>query len=123
MGILFSSYLAISLSLVIIRYFHVCCIACVKGENDAVLVIDANAVLPLIVALQGFQVIARRGLEVLQNLRAVQIVELPDSCLEQRCGKSLALSRNVESFGFFIGKVDDHKALYNTQRYTVKLYL
>ena len=98
-------------------------VAVLEAEADTPLVIDPNAVCSPSFSLQGFQVVSRRGLEVLQDLCAVQIVQLADSGLAQRLGESLVFSRNVESLGFLVGKADDHKALYNTQRYTVKPYL
>ena len=107
----------------VIRNFDSCCITIAKSKDDPILLIDTNAIQSLSVALQGFQRITRRGLEVLQDLCAVQIIELPDGGLEQRGRKSLASSRNVESFGFLVGEADDHTELYNTQRYTVKPYL
>jgi hypothetical protein len=54
-------------------------IAFSPGETDAPLVVDANAVLAPAVAPERLQLIARRGLQVLEDSSAVQIEQLPAS--------------------------------------------
>jgi len=39
---------------VVIGYFKVVCVAVLPGETDAVLIVDANAVLPFAVSSQFF---------------------------------------------------------------------
>jgi L-alanine-DL-glutamate epimerase-like enolase superfamily enzyme len=54
-------------------------IASLPYEADAPLVVDANAVLAPAVALERLQMIAWRGLQVLEDPSAVQIEQLPAS--------------------------------------------
>jgi hypothetical protein len=45
-------------------------------EADSPLVVDANTVLPLSIALQCLKVIARRGFQKVQSLRRIELSQL-----------------------------------------------
>jgi len=60
-----------------INNFNIVDIAAFPFETDSPLIIYANAVLPLPVALQSFQLIAGRLSEILKSPGAVQIKQLP----------------------------------------------
>jgi len=53
----------------VVHNFHVKCILALPSEADAPLVIDADAVLAVPVALQGFESITRRGAQIVQTPR------------------------------------------------------
>ncbi|HSP92559.1 MAG TPA: hypothetical protein VLN08_16710, partial [Vicinamibacterales bacterium] len=61
-------------------------ITVLPDEADAPLVIDANTVLAPAIALEGFKLVAGRGLQVFKDARPVQIEQLsagrPLECLE-----------------------------------------
>ena len=59
--------------------FHIVGIASLPSKADAPLVIDANAVLTLAVALECLELVTGRGLQVREDSRAVQVQQLPAS--------------------------------------------
>jgi len=61
----------------VINNFDIVDIAAFPFETDSPLIIYANAVLPLPVTFQSFQLIAGRLSEVLKSSGAVQIKQLP----------------------------------------------
>jgi hypothetical protein len=62
---------------VIIHDLDIVCVPFAPNEADTPLVVDPDAVLPLSVAVQGFQAISRRRYQVSQFRRAVQLPKLP----------------------------------------------
>src|SRR6266571_1596741 len=67
------------ISSVVVHNFNVVGAAFVPAEANPPLIIDADAVLPGTVPLEGFQAVARRQPQVAQLPRAMQLRELPQS--------------------------------------------
>ncbi len=61
----------------IIHDLDIVCVPFAPNEADTPLVVDPDAVLPLSVAVQGFQAISRRRYQVSQFRGAVQLPKLP----------------------------------------------
>ncbi len=86
------------------------------GKHDPPLIIDADAVLPLAVALERFEAIARRNAEVVRCRRCVE---------HQEFAKGHALNPQVDPpdrlpieqrFGVAVGERDDPSTEYNAAR-------
>jgi len=72
------------------------------------LVIDADAVLALPIALQSFQPIARQSGEVFEGRRPIQSVKT-DFRLSRETGKFPNALAICKAFGFAIPVADDHR--------------
>ena len=76
-------------------------------KADPPLVIDADAVLALPIALQCFQPVARQGSEIFQARRCVQSFQ-PRLGLTCEAGKILHVLATGKTLGFSIPVADDH---------------
>ena len=62
--------------LVVVRDFDLVGIATLPSEADAVLIVDADAVLPAAVATQALQAVPGRDRQIADTLHTVELVEL-----------------------------------------------
>jgi hypothetical protein len=87
--------------------------AIIPNEADAVLVIDADAVLALTVTVERFEVIARRPSQVVQRDCGIQHVELSTGNLGKGAERfhSLAVEKRLRGFAL------DHELLDSVSRY------
>jgi len=86
------------------------------------LIVDANAVLALAVALQRFEMIGRRNAKVLKTRCRVQPCQLPARYRPQVCRNPAALARLPESLQIGILEALDHEPIlthnvHNDKRY------
>ena len=62
----------------IVHNLYIESITFLPSKTDAVLLVDANAVLPGTIAMQSFQMVTRRYPKVLKHNRRIQDRELPE---------------------------------------------
>jgi hypothetical protein len=99
----------------IIHDFNVVGVTLVPKKADAPLVVDADAMLPFSIALQRFQTIARRSLQITQFGGEIQLPQLPlgyalegPKAFDSLPGMKLASLRRPERL--------DHDSAYNARR-------
>jgi hypothetical protein len=92
---------------VVIHYLDVYWTCLGPYKTDSPLVVDANAVLSLSVASQGFQVVAGRRLHEIQCLSRIQLRQLP-LCYGQECLESTRALALVQRLGVFALERLDH---------------
>jgi hypothetical protein len=79
----------------VIRHFDFRSISVAEPGYNPELIVDPDAVFPLQVALQRLQTIAWRRLQVLQRLRPVQLIKLPQCRFDDRRRVPFAFPRDV----------------------------
>jgi hypothetical protein len=83
-------------------------IASIPDKADAVLIIDANAVLPFPVAAQSFQMISWRDSQIAQLRDSIQNEQLAFGYAMEIRRQSFALARPPKLLGSRIRKTLDH---------------
>lgn len=94
----------------IIDNFNVMRAAFIPAEDEAPLVVDADAVLPLAPAFQGLQPVARRNAQIAQLGGRMQHIQLSPRHALQRT-KPAAWLVAEQGLGVFVAKADDHDAI------------
>jgi hypothetical protein len=64
----------------VIHYFHILDAAIFPDKANSVPVIDPDAVLAAPIAMQGFQLISRRYLEIIDCVRRIEHFQFPPRC-------------------------------------------
>jgi hypothetical protein len=59
----------------IINNLNLKCVPVAPNETDAILIVDANTVLPLPIPLQSLKVISRKNCEITQHMGGMQLHE------------------------------------------------
>ena len=81
----------------VVHNLHIVDIAIMPSKTDSPLLVDTDAVLPLAISLQCFQVVAGWAVEICQHRRAVQLTQfsLGDSFKCAEAGYALALMKKL----------------------------
>jgi hypothetical protein len=84
-------------------------VAAFEAKTQPPLIVDANAPLTEPIMLQGFQLIGRRQMQILDASSGIQLCE-PHVCTPDNLGrKTSRLTRRVKTFRLIIGERPDHK--------------
>src|ERR1700730_13609971 len=76
-------------------------------KTNAPLIVDADAVLPLPIALQRFEPVARQRRQIMKDVRSFEAIELePSGPLDARNGFHALASREVSRL--LVAVADDH---------------
>ena len=94
--------------LMIVRYFYFVGMGLLPSEANPPLVIDADAMLPRTIALEGFEAISRGSTQIAQIVGFVQVYQLaPGRPLDFR--RELLGKRSLEDFfGLLVRETLDH---------------
>lgn len=92
----------------VVRDLDLVSVALSPLEADAILIVDANAVLALPVAFQPFQTVAGRQQQVSQRSRRVQHLQFLQRCLVDTRRDAAAAFFLPQPLGFSIPECLDH---------------
>ncbi len=67
----------------VVDYFNVVSIAALPAEADAVLIVDADAMLPLAVACKFFQAVAGQDTKVIERFGGIEEQQFSERCALQ----------------------------------------
>src|ERR1019366_1878980 len=92
---------------VVLRDFGIFGVSFVKGEANAVLVVDPDAVLPFAIVAQSFQAVARRDDEISDCLRGVQSGQTAQGD-RSHIGELFDALPLEKGFGLLVSEAPDH---------------
>jgi hypothetical protein len=102
--------------LVVIDDRYVASVATLPAEADAVLIIDADAGLPLAVTRELLQVVARRDTEVIEGLGRIQEQQIPQRRTLEWATVPAHRLASEESLRRIIAETTDHARYRNATR-------
>jgi hypothetical protein len=105
---------------VVIRNLYITSVPFAPNKADAILIVDANAVLPGPIPAQRLQLISRRHFQVIERNGRIQNRQLVESSAPQIRRKSSAFPRLPQSLGFLIPETQNHIRILTHYGTTVK---
>jgi hypothetical protein len=93
---------------VIVNHFHIVRIPASPDKTDAVLIVDANAVLAFPVTAQSFQPVAWRHGQILQRQRGIQNIQFLHRLPVQISRQPFAFAGLPKLLGIRIATTGDH---------------
>lgn len=108
------------LRLVVICDLHTVEVAVFLFKADPVFFIDPNAVLPLAITMQSFEMIRRRYPQIIQFLRIIDHHQFAQSDMLELLRQGFGVLLPVDQFGFFVAKGLYHVSIIHATRVYVK---